>query len=208
MSNQIKCAAQEAAGASAPGVNAIDISSKEYTRSVVSCVRQWKTELDLPADNSAVSEMQIAAAVRTLARRITDEACRRVGREVPFTADNIPMDANLVACFSLFLLAGMHSALARDGVDLDFKTLGLEYLNGLFNRIPQASKAEYVVDAVETFQAIATSEQKIVYEWHDNLIKLVNLYLTRNTTDDPKLAEVDCEELFGGMLIGLLETEI
>lgn len=208
MDNQIKSAAAESATTSAPGVSTIDISDKEYTRSVVICVRQLQADIDLPEDLSEISETQISTAVRALVRRITDDSCRQLGRQLPFTADNIPLDANLVACFSLFLLAGMHSALAREQVDLDFKTLGLEYLTAFYNRIPQASLAEYIVDAVETFQAIATSEQKAVYEWHDNLVKLVNIYLTRHISEDPKLAALNTDELFGGMLNGLLETEI
>lgn len=196
---------------SAESTQKFSLQGKPFARSLLVCGHAWAIENGATEDALVLQNLspekgtlnQTAAAMINAAQYITHAACNNIGRQHTESQD-IPEDMNLVASYGLFLLAGMHSELKAEGVVLDFRELGVATVRGFYQQLSEEDRINHLVEAIETFQAIATSSAEIIQQWHENLIKLVRIYVIQTATRSEQLEHVQCIPLFGSMLSGLL----
>lgn len=192
----------------------IDLQGKDFTHALLACGRQWvnDTVVDdqqthlLDEVGRQASPAQAALAMVTAAQHITQAACNNIGRQNQINPQAVPPDVDLVVAFSLFLLAGMHSELKSEGVEMDFREVGVVLVRNFYRALEEPEASKHLLNAIETFQVIATSNAQIIEQWHENLLKLVRIYLIQTATGSQQLENVQCIPLFGSMLSGLLSV--
>ncbi len=189
-----------------------NLQGKPFVRALLACGHAWALENEAVEDAALLQYIaageasldQAAAAAINAVHHITYASLNNIGRRRQVDPQAVPEDINLVVAYGLFLLAGMHSELKAEGVTLDFRELGVTAVRGFYHQFPEEERINRLVEAIETFQAIATSSAEIIQQWHENLVKLVRIYVIQTATHNEQLEHVQCIPLFGSMLSGLL----
>ncbi len=191
----------------------VALQDKTIVHAMLVCGRQWLGDIGV-ADEQAqllaaeigshASPAQVALAMVTAAQHITRVACDNIGRSNQIDPQAIPGDMDLVVAYGLFLLAGMHSELKLAGVTTDFREVGVILVRNFYQVLAEPAATKHLLEAIETFQVIATSNSQIIQQWHENLAKLTRIYLLQTANLNPQLEHVQCIPLFGSMLSGLL----
>jgi len=193
-----------------------ELDGKPFTRALVlrastsldGTLQELKNAgIDRPILEEKTLEAFAASCASTVAFQITVDATKHQGRDAAFFPyEPVPAHAPAVVAFSLFILAGLQGQLKAEGVQVAFPELAASTANLFFLSHPDNERALQVKRGFAVFQSIAKADAENVRSWHDNLMKLIPMYVLQWTTENTELRKVDFMPLFGGMLTGLLSA--
>lgn len=198
------------------GAKRFDLAAKPFTRALVLRAAEHQDEAirdvremgglrTIPDEPSC--DAFTASSASTIAYHITTEAAKSLGQNVAFLpSEPVPKEAPLVVAFALLVLAGVHGQLKSEGLQLPFAEIAAETANLFFLAHPDEERIENANRGIAAFRSFAQSDAANVRSWHDSLMKLVPMYISQWTTDNPELKKLDCIPLFGSMLQSLLKA--
>jgi hypothetical protein len=148
-----------------------------------------------------------ASAASTIAYHVAVEAAKSQGRNPAFLPyETVPKYAPMVVAFSLFILAGIDGHLKAEGLDIRFPETAASTANLFFLGHPSDERVAHASRGIAAFQAIGKQDAENVRAWHDNLMKIVPIYVLQWSSDKEEMRKLDFNSLFGSMLAGLLKA--
>lgn len=199
--------------------NNYDLNNRPFTRALILRAAQYQDVAftNLKRDLGRIQPQEIpesldafaAMSATSIAHYVTTEAAISIGRDAVFLPTaSAPNDAPFYLAFSLFFLAGVHGPLTREGIVLSFEDLAVENTQLFFMFHDRTEKVRHHLAGVKAFQLTtkAAGDVKQVEQWHDNLMKLIPLYVLQWNTDNEKLKAQDFMPVFGQLLSSLLKV--
>lgn len=195
-----------------------DVSNKPFTEALILRASKYQDEAKqdlikilgrirpITQQDNTLNEFASSCAI-TIARNITSMAMDNIDHEkvfLPYTP--LPKYAGLAVAYSIFLLVGIHGELEAEGIKTDSKEMMIDIANLHYMSHPDKERAENAMDGIHMFQFLVKSGGKNIEDWHDNLMKLIPLYVLQWTTEDQQLKQQDFIPLFGSMLNNLFST--
>lgn len=193
-----------------------DLTNRPFTRALVLRASRYVDETlsELrsmggvrPVQNEKTLEAFAASCASTIAYHVAVEAARSQGRSAAFLPyEPVPAYAPMVVAFSLFVLAGIEGHLKAEGVVMGFPEVAASTANLFFLSYPDDERLHNTKRGIATFQSIAKADVENVRLWHDNLMKIVPMYVLQWETENAELKKIEFGPLFGGMLSGLIRA--
>lgn len=193
-----------------------DLTTKPFTRALVlrasslldETIRELKSMGSArPIQDEKTLDVFAASCASTIAYHVAVEAAKSQGRNACFLPfEPVPSYAPMVVAFSLFVLAGIEGHLKAEGVAIAFPEVAASTANLFFLSHPDDERVPSVKRGIAAFQSVATADVENVRSWHDNLMKVVPMYVLQWNTDNAELKKIEFILLFGGMLAGLLRA--
>lgn len=193
-----------------------DLTSKPFTRALAlrassyvdETVRELKSMGGVRSiQDEKTLEAFAASCASTIAYHVAVEAARSQGRNAAFLPyEPMPSYAPMVVAFSLFVLAGIEGHLKAEGVVIGFPEVAASTANLFFLSHPDDERLHNTKRGIAAFQSVAKAEAANVRSWHDNLMKVVPMYVLQWETDNAELRKIEFGPLFGGMLAGLIRA--
>lgn len=196
--------------------NSFGLSDKPFTRALVLRAAQYQDDTihDLenmggtrPIHDEKSLNAFAASCASTIAYHVAVEAAKSQGRNPAFLPhEPVPTYAPMVVAFSLFVLAGIQGQLKAEGVELAFQEIAASTANLFYLAHPDDERISNASRGIAAFRSIAKADAENVRTWHDNLMKIVPMYVLQWNTDNKELKQLDCMSLFGSMLASLLKA--
>lgn len=194
-----------------------DFSNKPFAKALCSRGNKYQIEAinDLkeslgrirPIKETRTIEEFVSSCAVTVSMHIGRDAAENIGYSSSFfPTKETPKHAPLIVAFSLFLLSGLKAPLEAEGILLNLRELNIDLSILFFMFHPDEERAKNAKDGLDAFHYIVKSGDDKIKSWHENLIKLLDIYILQWTTENNKLKEVNCIPLFGSLLSGLLAT--
>jgi hypothetical protein len=196
--------------------NSFDLANKPFTRALVLRASNYLEETlhELksmgsvrPIQDEKTLEAFAASCASTIAYHVSVEAAKSQERNACFLPyEPVPSYAPMVVAFSLFVLAGIEGHLKAEGVAIAFPEVAASTANLFFLSHPDDERVPNVKRGITAFQSVAKADVENVRSWHDNLMKVVPMYVLQWNTQNAELKKIEFIPLFGGMLAGLLRA--
>lgn len=193
-----------------------DLANKPFTRALIlrassyvdETVRELKSMGGVrPIQDEKTLEAFAASCASTIAYHVAVEAARSQGRNAAFLPyEPVASYAPMVVAFSLFVLAGIEGHLKAEGVLIAFPEVAASTANLFFLSHPDDERVHNTKRGIAAFQSVAKADVPNVRSWHDNLMKVVPMYVLQWETENPELKKLEFGPLFGGMLAGLIRA--
>ena len=196
--------------------NSFAVNGKPFTSALLSRAAQYQDEAirdvrEMGGSSRVPDEKSLkdfaASSASTIAYHVAVEAAKAQGRNPAFLPyESVPKYAPMVVAFSLFILAGIHGQLKAEGIDIHFPETAASTANLFFLAHPDDERVAHASRGIAAFQAIAKQDAENVRTWHDNLMKIVPMYVLQWSTDKEEIKKLDFNSLFGSMLASLLKA--
>jgi hypothetical protein len=189
-----------------PFTKALCLRATEYHEETINDLKNMVGRVRPIKESNTIDELAASCAI-TISMHIAHEAAKNIALSAAFLPyQQTPKQAPLIIAFSLFLLSGIEGPLKAEGIILDSRELTADLATLFFMFHSDEERAKNALNGIETFQYIVKSDDEKVKEWHEDLIKLLDIYVLQWTSDKKEMKEIDCVPLFGGLLSGLLKA--
>ena len=194
-----------------------DFSQRPYAKALILRGCQHLEAFDDPGFSPRPINMDrtfdefAASGAKSVAYQITVEAAERVGCSVVFLpkpSDTLPKHAWAAVPFSLLIVTNIILGLRAEKIELDYKDLVGATALLFFMLHPKEESAKLAMKGIETYRALATSEQDDVKEWRGMVADTVALYVLQWESEDEEFWNNDFVYLLGQLFSMLMKLEV